>query len=299
MIASVRSLAIAIASSSVLVMLPTLGVAQPTSGPASVDAYETGTSTEIDHHGGVASESRDHHADHHKHHHEKPELSTAWNHPFALLFSLNNVLQNSQILSSHRGFGAGLRQHLAPNLALRYGARFSRTTNPVYYQETKTIAGGEETTTFQALGTGGNTTAFNLGGGVDGILLLATTVVAPYVGAGVDFDISRFETAYKDDASSVDRTTDVDNKTTSFTAGVSGILGAEWRIWEWFAVFAEYRLSVDVFQNDRTRRTTTLEDRSGGTAATTRTRVKNNRNRWLNAALGLEQGGALGLSVFW
>lgn len=227
------------------------------------------------------------------------ELATnaGWNSDWAMLFSLNNVLVQGSILSNFQNLGTAATVYLSPTLALRGGVSLSRSSNPESVTRTEIVTAGEQVVsyTFSAPGT---TSAFSTAVQADLIKRLSTGRVAPYVGGGVSLGLGQSRLGYTDNVSVADQTVTINNATTSLTVGARGIAGAEWRFHSNFAVFAEYQLSLSVFTWSQLDNETVVENTTGGVRTATKTSQQRSVPTWLTGSAGLNQGGTLGLLVF-
>jgi hypothetical protein len=212
-----------------------------------------------------------------------------WNTQYGMLFSLQNVFVNSDILNNYGG-GVGLQYNLAPQSALRFSVRASRTSNPPY-EATSTYPGGSTKTLVVPSGW-----LSTLGVGVSGSYLarLTSSALAPYVGAGVSLNFDQNSRNYQDTINTPGHTINVDDYARTYGLGVIGQLGLEWRVHKSVSLFAEYGLSVDAFS--ATQNQTYRKDASA--VGTTETKTSGTQTKFFNFGTGLVQGGSLGVVAF-
>ena len=225
-------------------------------------------------------------------------LSGDWSDPYGVLFSLNNIFQNSGFLSAYRGYGAGVQMNLDPSTAIRIGASLSHTSDPVTITKVTAKNGADTVVTYNLAGTGGPTSTFGTSVGADYLMRLTSTAVAPYVGGGVRFDWLRSATTYEDDLTVPDQTTKVDNVNHTMALQGRGILGMEWRVHQRFSLYAEYNLGINLVQWISGDTKTTVENTVGGVTGKSETKTEASETRFLNYDLGLGQGASLGVVGF-
>ncbi len=229
---------------------------------------------------------------------EKPSLGEGWNRTWAMQLSLSNILVQGNILSSPISGSVGGQYNLSPDLAVRGGFTLARDVQPVQVTRVVQTSGSDSVTTFQVTNPPGYTERDLLSLRGDLLKRLMKTPVAPYVGAGLQIGWGWARQNYTDDMSVVDQRTELDNNTSSFNVTARGTLGAEWRVHENFSLFAEYALNVGIYNKDRLRNRTTIENTTGGTTSTSQTEVERDVDTWLNVSTGLAQGANLGLTIF-
>lgn len=212
-----------------------------------------------------------------------------WNTQYGMLFSLQNVFTQGDILNNYGG-GIGVQYNLAPQSALRFAVRASRTSNPPYESTTTTPAGSTKTFVVP------DGWLSTVGVGVSGSYLMRLTpaALAPYVGAGVSLRFDSNSRSYEDTINTPGHTINVDNYSRTYGLGLQGQLGLEWRVHKSVSLFAEYGLSINAFS--ATANQTSREDSSAG--LTTVTKSEGTQTRFFNFGTGLVQGGSLGLVAF-
>jgi len=211
-----------------------------------------------------------------------------------LLFSLDNIFQNTTVLSGYQTFGLGGLYALSPKTALRFGLGLNRTTHPAYVSErTATAVDGTQTITKTLVAPADFTSRWGLQLGADFLLGLSESVVQPYVGGGVKLGYASSALSYTDDTVTND-VTKVNNGDSAFGFGVRGIAGVQWRVHKAFALYAEYALDIGLFTL-----ASHTEDTSHTTpAGTTRTKITGAGSNYFNFNTQLAQGGSLGLIAF-
>jgi hypothetical protein len=225
-------------------------------------------------------------------------LSTheGWNGQWAVLFSINNVLQNSAILSpSVMGSLAGA-YYLNPTTALRAGVTLGRTTNPAAVTKTVTTTGGTSVTTY-AFNPPGFTELDTINLRADYLKRILPASISPYFGGGLEVGFSSQRLSYLDDLSVVDQRTEVANRTPSFNLTARGLFGVEWRFHSGFAVFAEYSANLTIFRSNDVDNRTTMENTVGGATSSSETTTERTQNTWFDLSTGLAQGANFGLEV--
>lgn len=227
-----------------------------------------------------------------------PSTQEGWNTRWALLFSLNNVLVNNQVLGSPVVGSVGGSYFLTPTMAIRAGVNFGRQHNPAQVTKTVNQAGPDNVTTYQVTNPGGFTSAYTTNLRGEFLKRLTTSAVAPYVGVGGQVGWNWTKQQYTDDKSVVDQRIELDNHTSSFAVTGRGLVGAEWRVHPSFAFYADYSLDVQLYSRSRLRNRTTIENTVGGVASTTETRNERDVNTFLNVSTGLSQAASLGLQIF-
>ncbi len=225
-------------------------------------------------------------------------LDQGWNKTWALQASLSNIFVQGNILSSPISGSVGGQYALSPDLAVRGGVTLSRDVQPAQVTRVVQTTGTDSITTYQVANPPGYTERDVVSLRGDLLKRLMKTPVAPYVGAGLQIGWSWTRQNYTDDKSVVDQRIELDNNTSSFNVTARGTLGAEWRVHENFGLFAEYALNVGIFNKDRLRNRTTIENTTGGTTSTSQTEQERDVDTWFNLSTGLAQGANLGLNIF-
>lgn len=217
-----------------------------------------------------------------------------------LLFNLNNVFVAPGVLGGWQGFGFGAQKTLDSGSSIRVGLELARQTDPVNVVKTTRTNGMDIVTSYDLqLPASGFTGQHAVAVVLDWVKPLTTRNIAPYMGPGVFAGYSRGTLSYTDDLTVTDQVTEIDNTSQSYTVGVRGIFGVNWRINERFSLFAEYHLAISIveWQSDTTSTTTnnTAIANPGMEAASSRVETELRETRWLNLDTGLGQGGSLGL----
>lgn len=230
----------------------------------------------------------------------QPSLSTdeGWNSDWALLFSLNNILTSGSILSASGTGSISASYFLADDAAVRAGVSLSRSHNPNQLTKVVTLTGTDNTTTYNISNPSGFTEfhAVNVRG--DYLKRLSSRSIAPYLGGGVSAGWSWTRNNLLDDVSVVDQRLEIDNHSDGFNVNGHGIVGAEWRLHSNFALYAEYGVTVNLYQLTQLNNRTTVENNAGGTPTTTQNTTQRTTHSFLQLSTGLSQGGTLGLQVF-
>lgn len=237
------------------------------------------------------------------------ELSTreGWNTEWAMLFSINNVLQNGAILSAPITGSIGGTYFLTDQTMVRAGINLSRQMTPTSVTKTVTTAGDQTVTTYVLNAPTANNP--NWAGGPttenDGIALRADyllrmfkTPLSPYYGGGLSAGLIYQRLKYVDDVSTVDARTEVDNQRYNWDITARGIIGAEWRFHPNFAIYAEYGITLSLIQGFTNNQRITSESTAGGVTSTSQTTVAQQSVSFLQLNTGLNQGANLGLIVF-
>ncbi|MGE3459996.1 MAG: outer membrane beta-barrel protein [Kofleriaceae bacterium] len=215
-----------------------------------------------------------------------------WNSKWAVLFSLNNVLQVQQVLSQFQGLGIAGRYHLSSTRAIRFGATLSHSFTP--QEETKTTTRIGDTVVEDYTVTEGNS-SYTVAAAADYLMRYGNRTVAPYAGLGAFAGWTRDGQFLNDDLSIMDQVHMFSSRDTNFVIGARGVFGVDWRLHPNFAVFAEYSLSVPIVQWHSFSQTDTRTDTIAGVSA--QTKIQEKETTWLEWGLGLAQGASLGLSV--
>jgi opacity protein-like surface antigen len=218
-----------------------------------------------------------------------------WNAPWGLVFTFNNILVNGSFLSNYQNLGTAAALVLSEDLMIRGGVSLSRTHTPPQTTETTTNNAGAINKTYQYAAGQTSSGSVTLRG--DAVYRLLRNKVAPFVGGGPYVTVTHARQTSDDDVTVDNVVTSIRNRSTSFTAGVRGLVGAEWRVHANFAVFAEYQLAVDVIQYTNSDNTTTVSDKTTGSTVVNSTRVVRSVPAWFNASNTLSQGASLGLLV--
>src|SRR5690606_34137212 len=124
----------------------------------------------------------------------------------------------------------------------------------------------------------------------EGLMRLSQRAVAPYVGAGFGYVHTRSHTEGTNEVSVLNQTTHVDNRSTTQTLSLRGLVGAEWRIHENFAFYAEYGVSLALWRYTSTKNETVVENTVGDVRTAQRSISRVSAPRWFNWSTGLDQG---------
>jgi hypothetical protein len=215
-----------------------------------------------------------------------------WDTPYAVLFSLNNVLQVNSVLSEFQGLGIAFQKHRSPTSVIRAGARLQRTAAPQQVTKTTTSTGTDSVSTFTVTP---GTSLWDVLGSVDLLRRFTEKKISPYMGAGVFLGYNRNARYLDDELSVTDQLHTINERDINVVAGARGIFGITWRIHSSFAIFAEYALTVPVVQWRNFSSTDTLTDTS--TNASAEITVETKTTQWFNFDVGLVQGASFGLAA--
>jgi len=218
--------------------------------------------------------------------------SRGWDTPYALLFSLNNVLQVGSVVSEFQGLGIAGMKHLSPTRAWRAGVRLSRTTVPQAVTQT-TVKMGSDTITTYEVEPGSST--WDVLVAADYLARFTEKAISPYTGAGVFGGYTRSARNLDDDLSVTDQLHQIAERDISIVGGVRGVFGVGWRIHESFSIFAEYALTIPLIQRRDFSSTETITDTANNAAQ--QMTVATKTNTYLNFDVGLIQGASFGLAV--
>ena len=218
--------------------------------------------------------------------------SYGWDTPYALLFSLNNVLQVDSVVSEFQGLGIAGMKHLSPTRAWRAGIRLQRATTPQAVTQTVVKMGADTITTYQV--EPGQST-WDVLVAIDYLARFTEKKISPYVGAGVFAGYTRAARNLADDLSVTDQLHEIDERDIQILGGVRGVFGIGWRIHESFSLFAEYALTVPLIQRRDFSSTETITDTANDAAQ--QMTVSTKTNTFLNFDVGLIQGASFGLAV--
>ena len=219
-----------------------------------------------------------------------------WDADWAMLFSLNNILSATTFLASPVEGNLGAQYFLSHNTAIRMGLGFTRTSNPVSVTKVVNTAGDQTVATYTLTPGGGD--AYNLAARVDYLYRFLDKPLSPYVGAGVFGGWTLNKLRYTDNQTIVDQVTAIDNNLSTFTVGLHGVAGAEWRFNPSFGVYADYNITVNVWNNTHTSNRTAVQNSVGGVTSTNQSVTTNDTNSWLTVNTGISQGASLGLELF-
>jgi outer membrane protein W len=234
---------------------------------------------------------------------ENPAVNGGWNTQYGMLFSLQNVFTRQTILDGYAG-GVGVQYNLGPQKGLRLAFDVGRTSNPAFEEESTFRDVDGTTVTTRDFNTGGGACSFSgmtgctstLNLGVSGTYLVRLTknALAPYLGAGASIGYASDKRAYEDDITFPNTTLEVNDVARTFSIGLMGNLGLEWRVHKSLSMFAEYGLGVTAFSmtsGDESQKVTTP-------AGTTEDATSFSQTRFFNFNSGLVQGGSLGIIAF-
>ncbi|MBX7113262.1 MAG: outer membrane beta-barrel protein [Myxococcaceae bacterium] len=210
-----------------------------------------------------------------------------------VVFNLQNIFQNAGVLSGFNG-GIGVLLPLNANLWLRPTVSLRRTSDPAVVTTTTTTA-NDMTTVTHSLTRPSPTSTFGITLGADLLRRLLDGDLAPYVGAGLMFDISTQNTFWRDDVSVMNQVSVRDDTSTSFGFGARGILGVGWRLYPHFMIFAEYAVNLTFVSANSTNTSTTVTNMGMSPVSATSSASS---VRVFEFATGLSQGASLGLAAF-
>ncbi len=234
----------------------------------------------------------------------------SWTTSYGMIFSLENVFQNTGILNDFDG-GVGLQLNRDPTTAWRFSVNLGHTSNPVVV-ETTTING--VTSKSLAIPTGscgavndlfgagpndlGCTSTFDVGVGAMYVKRLTAASLSPYAGLGGSlFYRSRSVSFDKDsDVDPVNQTWKISASDNTYGIGLGAALGVDWRIHKSVSLFAEYGLGVSLMSVENASAKETDVDLATG--ATGVFEAKFTRTRFLEFGTGLTQGAQLGLIAY-
>ena len=212
-----------------------------------------------------------------------------WNTNYGMIFSLQNIFTQGDILNNYGG-GIGFQYNVAPQSALRFAVRASRTSNPPY--EATTTNGGVSTKILVV--PAGPLSTFDVGVSGSYLMRLTSAALSPYLGAGVSLNFDQSSRSYEDSINVPGQTTKHDDFARTYGLGVIGQLGLEWRVHKSISLFAEYALSVDAVSATANQTYTKTSNALG----TTESKTTGTQTRFFNFNTGLVQGGSLGLVAF-
>jgi hypothetical protein len=218
-----------------------------------------------------------------------------WNTKYGMIFTVQNVFQNGNASTlADLGGSVGLQYNLAPQRALRLTVDLSRASHSGATTETTNLATGITTKTFTP--PVGYSSRYGVGLGVDYMVRLTDSALAPYLGAGGRISYGQTALAYKDDITSQVATHEVDNMNRTIGLGAEGILGVEWRVHKSVSLFAEYALNLGLI--DYTSTNNKDQTTVNATGAVSGTKTKYSTTTYFNWNTGLAQGGIIGLVAF-
>jgi hypothetical protein len=223
-----------------------------------------------------------------------PAGEGAWNTPYGMIFSVQNVFQNeSDAVIGDFGGGVGLQLNFSPQRALRFSVSLARETHPAYTTESTDLVTGTTTESFVAPAF---TSRYDVDVGALYVMRLSPSSIAPYLGFGGGVGYFQQARSFENDTGVVS-VTNVDDMYRAISLNATGVLGVEWRMHRAVSLFAEYGLGVDLvtFVSDKgeTRTTSKLD---GSLLAGTET--DGSSTKYLDFGTGLGQGGQIGLIAF-
>ncbi len=236
-----------------------------------------------------------------------PSGDGGWDTKYGMIFTVQNVFQNgnkSEFLGIDGVSGnIGLQYSIDPQHALRLHVNLSRDSHSAFTtDETTTLPTGVAITvkTFHAPGSDTATTAddfstkYGVGLGADYMMRLSTAALAPYIGAGLSIGYDRTATKYTNDVDPTD-VLKVDDVTSTFTLGVDGLLGVEWRVHKSISIFAEYGLGITVLSHSSVDNKDSVSLLATGT---TTVETKGSHTEYVNWATAVGQQGMIGLVAY-
>ncbi|MEM6730083.1 MAG: hypothetical protein AAF658_00925 [Myxococcota bacterium] len=192
------------------------------------------------------------------------------------------------------GFGASGVWFLDDRTAVRVGLDTSRTVDPRdFTQQTIRNADGEVITL--SLDDFGDTD-FDVELGVDYLIRMTDAEISPYYGVGAFTSYNLFRRAETDDVTIPETEIEVDINNHDLDLGVRGILGVDWRVHDQISLFAEYVLSLTLFDIDSNRQTTTTRSLDNGeVVGEVGERTVSEQTSWLPFDLGEGHAGRVGV----
>jgi hypothetical protein len=219
----------------------------------------------------------------------------AWNSPYGLIFSVQNLFQNgSSALIGDYGGGIGIQKNLSAKRALRVSVNLARASDSGYETETTNLATGQVTKSYTPPGP--FTSRYDVNVGAMYEMRLTAAKIAPYLGVGGGVNYLQQARQYEDDVSSTVTTFKVDNMYRATSLFASGTFGLEWRVASSVSLFAEYGIGLDLvtWQSNKTESRTTVN----ATGAVSGSKSEGSTTTYLNWSTGLVGGGQLGLVAF-
>jgi hypothetical protein len=206
---------------------------------------------------------------------EDGTLDAGWNTKYGMIFSLQNVFNDSNGILAEYGGGVGLQYNLAPERALRFAVSFSRDSQATSEAETTNLVTGVTTKTLNV--PAGFLSAYDVDFAGSYLIRLGSAALAPYLGFGGELSYFQGSRKYEDDLSSTTQTLDVDNMTRTYGLAALGQL-----------------ISVGLVERTSTDNETTTTSNTTGTLLSG-TKSESSSTKWFNFGTGLNQGAELGL----
>lgn len=198
-----------------------------------------------------------------------PNLSVgegSWTGDWGLIFMLTGLGGGTNgatgPLNPTDAFGASGVLFLDKLTAIRVGMDISRIVDPRDFTE-QTIRNADGDVVTVSLDDFGDTD-FDVELGVDLLRRADDTEISPYYGVGAFASYGLFHRSETDDVTVPETEVEVDINNQDLDFGVRGILGVDWRVHRQISLFAEYSLSITVFDIDSNRSTTTTRSFDDG-----------------------------------
>lgn len=220
-----------------------------------------------------------------------PAQNKGWDGTWALAFALN-----PNFMAGGLGGDLAASYNLSSSMAVRLSVGFNRWEDPAVTSKTTVETGNQKTITYTK-NIPNDTSTSSLGVAADLVFRLLPSAVAPYAGAGLFYNWNQSSLDYEDDVTTPNQITTVNNHDRLQTVGLRGILGAEWRVHESFALFAEYRLGVNVYQHLSNVQDRTDEVKVGDQRTASNTKTEAEKAIWLTGGADLSHTGTIGLAV--
>ncbi len=218
-----------------------------------------------------------------------------WADTWALLFDLS--LYNS-LLGGFEGVGVGGQYYLGPNMAVRMTLGYAYRDNPRAVVERVDETAGSRVVTY-ALDPGTSdasvSSSHNLTVNADFLYRLTLSNVAPYAGGGLWARALRQNDNFEDDASVVNQVTKREYYYRDTAYGLRGLIGAEWRLHQSFALFAEYELGMTLARQRSSLTDTVTEVTIDGVRTVRHVSAKSSRKSGFDT--DLHSGGNVGVAV--
>jgi hypothetical protein len=217
-----------------------------------------------------------------------------WNSQYGMIFSVQNVFQNSSdAVIGDFGGGVGLQYNLSAQRALRLSVNLARASNPAYTTESTNLVTGVTTESFVAPAF---TSRYDVDLGALYVMRLAPSAIAPYLGFGGGVGYFQEAREFENDTA-VGSITNVNDMYRAISLNAAGVLGVEWRVHKAVALFAEYGLGVDLVTYVSDKGETRTTSRADGSLLSG-TETDGSSTKFFNFDTGLGQGGQIGLVAF-
>jgi hypothetical protein len=225
-----------------------------------------------------------------------PAADGAWNTRYGMIFSVQNVFQNSSdaVISDFDG-GIGLQYNLGAQRALRFSVNLGRASNPAYTRESTDAVTGLTTETFVSPTF---TSRYDVDLGAMYVMRLTSSAIAPYLGFGGGVGYFQEARNFDNDTYALGtQIQSVDDMYRELSLNAGGVLGVEWRVHKAISLFAEYGLGVALATFISDKDETTVVSKAGG-AVLSGTEQDGSRTKFFNFDTGIGQGGQIGLLAF-